>query len=158
MLRLQEGISMRIKTLALVCTLALAGLVLASSAQAYPQQGGGYPAYPYEGLFPNQTPCRYSLKRWADGQDIGGGGPLRLRYFYSSRCGSFARVDNAPRHCRVVLERSSTGFTLPPAWVLETVDPGINYAYTKVADNLQGRLSRSYVQCGNDRPLSTPAY
>ena len=155
---------MRIKTLALTCTLALAGLVLASSAQAYPQWGSGYPDHPgeaiydYEGLYPNQTPCRYSLKRSATGWDMGAGGPLRLRYFYSSRCGSFARVDNAPRHCRVVLERSSTGFVLGWGWVLETVDPGINYAYTKVADNLQGRLSRSYVQCGNDRPLSTPAY
>ncbi|MGI8781452.1 MAG: hypothetical protein ACR2L8_15035, partial [Solirubrobacteraceae bacterium] len=102
--------------------------------------------------------CRYSLKRWANGPDIGGGGPLRLKYFYSSRCGSFARVENAPRNCRVVLERSSTQFYWW-GWVVETVDPGINYAYTKVANNLQGRLSRSFVQCGiDDRPLSTPAY
>ncbi|SEB61008.1 hypothetical protein SAMN05216482_0189 [Streptomyces sp. PAN_FS17] len=34
-------------------------------------------------------------------------------------------------------------------WVLETVDPGIDYAYTKVINRLDGRLSKAVVFCGS---------
>ncbi|MFH8693549.1 hypothetical protein ACWGKK_38495 [Streptomyces chartreusis] len=34
-------------------------------------------------------------------------------------------------------------------WVLETVDPGIDYAYTKVINSLDGRLSKAVLFCGS---------
>ncbi|MFG2683250.1 hypothetical protein [Streptomyces sp. NPDC048392] len=32
-------------------------------------------------------------------------------------------------------------------WAPETVDPGIDYAYTKIANNLNGRVSRTRLTC-----------
>jgi hypothetical protein len=36
--------------------------------------------------------------------------------------------------------------------VQETVDPGINFAYTMVGNNLSGRLSRAALACGPSAP------
>jgi hypothetical protein len=34
--------------------------------------------------------------------------------------------------------------------VVESVDPGIDFAYTRIANNLQGRLARGAVLCEGD--------
>jgi hypothetical protein len=139
---------MRIKLLAGAAGLLLApSLGLATSAQATPfDSGDGYPRFANEGSYPESTSCNYRLlqSRSADWH----GRSIRLKYFYSGGCGSFARIENAPRECSVWLDRTPDGDTVG-GWdyVGETVDPGIDYAYTQVGNNLSGRLSRGALVC-----------
>jgi hypothetical protein len=140
---------MRIKALAGFAGIALAAsLALATGAQAAPfDSGAGYPRFANEGRYPENTSCTYRLTRSSKGK--WGGRTITLRYFYSGRCGSFARIDNAPRDCSVWLDRTPDRDTVG-GWdyVGETVDPGIDFAYTKVGNNLGGRLSRGALVCG----------
>jgi hypothetical protein len=140
---------MRIKALAGIAGLALAAsLALATGAQAAPfDSGAGYPRFANEGKYPENTNCTYGLQQSRTGS--WGGRTIRLRYYYSGGCGSFARIDNAPRDCSVWLDRTPDRDTVG-GWdyVGETVDPGINFAYTKVGNNLNGRLSRGALVCG----------
>jgi hypothetical protein len=133
-------------TLAGVAVLAI--MAVAGPAQAAPFHNGDYPRYAYEGRYPEQTPCRYSLNQSRTAS--WGGHSIRLRYFYSGGCGSFARIDNAPRNCTAIIDRSADGGrTWSSVW--ESVDPGINFAYTQVGNNLSGRVSRAALAC--DRHL-----
>jgi hypothetical protein len=120
----------------------------------YGQASPGYPYYQYEGLYPTQTPCSgsYYLPPVSGGAiktAIFQGRTITLKYYYNGGCGSFARIDNAPSgQCWAFLDRSNDG-----GWtwdnVAEPVDPGITYAYTKVGNNLNGRVSRAALVCGN---------
>jgi hypothetical protein len=140
---------MRFKALAGVAGIAIAAsLGLATGAQAAPfDSGAGYPRFAHEGKYPEATGCTYRLTRSTTGR--WGGRTIKLKYFYSGRCGSFARIDNAPRDCSVWLDRTPDRDTVG-GWdyVGETVDRGINFAYTKVGNNLGGRLSRGALVCG----------
>lgn len=118
-------------------------------AQASP----AYPYYQYEGLYPTQTPCsgRYYLPPVRGGATrtvTYQGWIITLKYYYHGECGSFARIENAPSgQCWAYLDRSNdNGQTW--ANVAEPVDPGINFAYTKVGNNLSGRVSRAALVCG----------
>lgn len=125
----------------------VATLALPAAAQARPFHGPGYPAFANEGLYPEATSCRYSLlqSRQANWR----GRTITLKYFYNGRCGSFARIDNAPRDCEVYLDRTPDGDMVGGwAYVRETVDPRISFAYTQVGSNLSGRLSRAALVCG----------
>jgi hypothetical protein len=51
----------------------------------------------------------------------------------------------------VLLDRSTNGGRTW-SWVQETVDPGINFAYTMVGNNLSGRVSRAALACGPSAP------
>jgi len=82
-------------------------------------------------------------------------GNLPNEGLYSPGCGSFARVENAPRDCAAHSNRLDGSKIV---WVLETVDPGINYAYTKVINNLNGRQSRAVLICDNRTVASTAWY
>lgn len=140
---------MRIKALAGLAGIAFAAsLAFAGGAQAAPfDSGAGYPRFAHEGVYPEKSGCTYRLTRSAKGN--WGGRTVSLRYYYSGGCGSFARIDNAPRDCSVYLDRTPDRDTVG-GWdyVGETVDPGINFAYTKVGNNLSGRLSRGALVCG----------
>ena len=126
---------------------ALAALALPPAAQARPFHSAGYPAFANEGLYPEATACRYSLLQ--SKRVVRQGRTIMLKYFYNGRCGSFARIDNAPGDCSVYLDRTPDGDTVGGwAFVGETVDPGINFAYTQVGNNLSGRLSRAALVCG----------
>jgi hypothetical protein len=116
------------------------------TAQAAPFHGPGYPRFTYEGSYPESTPCRYSLHESRTA--TWGGRTITLKYFYSGGCGSFARIDNAPRDCRVYLDRTPTQSTSSWSYVGETVDAGISYAYTMIGNNLNGRYSRGALVCG----------
>jgi hypothetical protein len=118
----------------------------------YTQASPGYPYYQYEGLYPTQTPCsgRYYLPQVSGGATRTAsyqGRTITLKYYYHGECGSFARIENAPSgQCWAYLDRSNDG---GQTWanVTEPVDPGINYAYTKVGNNLSGRVSRAALVC-----------
>ncbi|MEU7278133.1 hypothetical protein AB0A69_04980 [Streptomyces sp. NPDC045431] len=134
--------------------LAAAGAVTAVAlspftAQAASYSGGNYGAYAYEGSYPTVSGCSgtFALKYTT------GASGITLKYFYSSKCGSFARIENAPQGCVAVAQRADGG-----GWVSESVDPGINYAYTKIANNLNGRLSRAILSCNGHDLASTPWY
>jgi hypothetical protein len=83
---------------------------------------------------------------------------MALKYFYSSKCGSFARIENSRANCAAVLQRSNSGTGRVDGWVSETVDPGINYAYTKIGNNLNGRVSRALLACDGDDLVFTNWY
>ncbi|MGW2175780.1 hypothetical protein ACWC1C_35160 [Streptomyces sp. NPDC001705] len=124
---------------------AAAALALSAvPAQAAPYSGGNYGAYGMEGQYPTVSSCAGTFQqvgatRYAEG--------MALKYFYSSRCGSFARIENSRANCAAVLERSNSGAGRADGWVSETVDPGINYAYSKIGNNLNGRVSRALLTC-----------
>jgi len=44
------------------------------------------------------------------------------------------------------------------AWVAETVDAGIDYAYTMVGNNFSGRVSRGALACGNGQVLARTSW
>jgi hypothetical protein len=141
---------MRLKRIAGAAgVVAVASLAIATGAEAAPfDSGAGYPRFAHEGVYPENSGCSYRLQQSRTGN--WGGRSVRLRYYYSGGCGSFARIDNAPRDCSVFLDRTPDGDTVG-GWdyVGETVDPGINFAYTKVGNNLSGRLSRGALVCGS---------
>lgn len=143
---------MQMKTIASVAGLLIStSLAFATDVQAAPTYGAGYPRFKYEGLYPEQTVCganSFRLK-YSDSVLWNGQGIL-VEYFYSSGCGSYARINNAPIGCAAFLDRSIYPNN-PNVWefVAESVDPGIDYAYTKVGNNLDGRLSRAALVCNS---------
>lgn len=136
--------------------LICASLGVATSAQAAPFHSTGYPSFTYEGSYPESTPCRYSLLQSRTA--AWGGRTITLKYFYSGGCGSFARIDNAPGDCSVFLDRTPTQSTSSWNYVGETVDAGINYAYTMIGNNLNGRYSRGALVCGPGTVLTRTAW
>jgi hypothetical protein len=83
---------------------------------------------------------------------------MALKYFYSAKCGSFARIENSRANCAAVLQRSNSGTGRVDGWVSETVDSGINYAYTKIGNNLNGRVSRALLSCDGHDAVVTNWY
>lgn len=130
----------------------LATILLPSMFMGIAQASPGYPHYRYEGLYPPQTPCsgRYylpSVRGGATKTATYQGRTITLKYYYNGGCGSFARIENAPSgQCWAYLDRSDDGGR---TWdtVTEPVDSGITFAYTKVGNNLNGRLSRAALVC-----------
>jgi len=123
------------------CLAMIGGLVAlaAPAAQAAPYQGGNYGLYGMEGFYPTQEPCAGTFRLIHSTTWNG----IRLKYFYSDVCGSFARIENAPQNSSALLQRSDDGRPEADGWVAESVDPGINYAYTMIGNNLHGRVSRA---------------
>jgi hypothetical protein len=131
---------------ALALTTALSG-----TASAAPSSSSGYPLFTYEGSYPESTPCSGSYSLIHSTSASVNGSTIALKYFYSSGCGSFARIENAPQDCYAWLDRTSyvpSGTPTSWDWVRESVDSGINYAYTQVGNNLNGRESRAALVCG----------
>ncbi|WP_234439949.1 hypothetical protein [Streptomyces bicolor] len=83
---------------------------------------------------------------------------MSLKYFYSDKSGSFARIENSRANCAVVLERSNSGAGRVDGWVSETVDAGIDYAYTKIGNNFNGRVSRVLLACDGHALTTTGWY
>ncbi|MFV0137781.1 hypothetical protein ACLGIH_32100 [Streptomyces sp. HMX87] len=113
-------------------------------AQAAPHSGGNYGAYGMESQYPTVSGCAGTFRqigptRYAEG--------MALKYFYSGKCGSFARIENSRTNCAAVLERSNSGAGRADGWVSETVDRGITYACTMIGNNLHGRVSRTRLAC-----------
>ncbi|MFD5662061.1 hypothetical protein [Streptomyces hirsutus] len=118
--------------------------LLPTSAHAAPYSGGNYGAYGMEGQYPTISSCAGTFGQVGPTQRFEN---MALKYFYSGSCGSFARIENSRANCAAVLERSNNGVGRADGWVSETVDPGIAYAYTKIGNNLHGRVSRALLTC-----------
>jgi hypothetical protein len=129
-----------------VGVVAAGALAAGAPAQAAPLQSGDYGKYAHEGKYPEHTGVKFRLiaRRTA----THAGRTVTLKVFYSPRVGTFARIDNAPRDCIVVVDRTP-GTQQITGVVGETVDAGISFAYTRVANNLQGRLARGALMCGD---------
>jgi hypothetical protein len=139
--------SIGVAATALALTTALSG-----TASAAPYHNSGYPQFTYEGTYPENTPCSGSYSLIHSTSATVNGRTITLKYFYSSGCGSFARVENAPQGCYAWLDRTSyvpSGTPTSWDWVAESVDSGTDYAYTEIGSNLNGRESRAALVCGN---------
>ncbi|MEU4576249.1 hypothetical protein ACBI99_17880 [Nonomuraea sp. ATR24] len=122
------------------------------TADAASFSGGNYGAYGFEGQYPTVGGCAGTFRQVGPTRTAGG---MALKYFYSDRCGSFARIENSRTNCAAVLERSNSGAARADGWVSETVDPGVTYAYTKIGNNLHGRVSRALLACDGHVLTST---
>ncbi|WP_063730745.1 hypothetical protein [Streptomyces sp. RTd22] len=130
------------------------------TAEAAPEQSASYGSLPGEGRYPEQTACsgRYTQPKVPGGATktaVYQGRTITLRYFSSSGCGSFARIENAPQGCAAHSNRIDGSKVV---WVLETVAPGTGYAATKVINNRDGRQSRAVLICDNQTLASTAWY
>jgi hypothetical protein len=133
----------------------LAGMQAAGHAAS--GNSPGYPRFSYEGLYPEQTWCNGHFRLQQSRVGYWNGRSITLKYFYSDGCGSFGRIENAPRECYVIVDRS-TDWGRTWAWVLETVDAGDTFAYTKLANNLNGRVSRAALACNGNLITRTNWY
>lgn len=142
-----QGI-LRAAATALVVTAGALSLAAGAQAESH-DSGRGYPLFDHEDVYPEDTDCTFHQRARAQGKWAGR--TVRLRYFYNPRCGSFARIDNAPADCEVWLDRTRDRDTVG-GWdsVAETVDGGLRFAYTRVGNNLKGRLSRGALVCGKE--------
>jgi hypothetical protein len=134
---------------AAVSALAVGALATAVPADAAPNQEGNYGVYANEGKYPEQTGAKFRLV--ARRAATHNGRRVTLKVFYNGRVGAFARIDNAPRDCVVVMDRTP-GTQEITGIIRESVDPGISFAYTKIANNLEGRLARGALICGDAGP------
>ena len=80
------------------------------------------------------------------------------RQLYRDLRGSFARIENSRPGCAAVLQRSNNSTGRNDGWVSETVDSGINYAYTQMGNNLNGRVSRAVLSCDGHDLVNTAWY
>ncbi|MEU4485625.1 hypothetical protein [Streptomyces purpurascens] len=129
--------------------------LLPTSAQAAPYSGGNYGAYGMEGQYPTTSFCSGTFRQVGPTKYAEG---MALKYFYSDKCGSFARIESSRPGCAAVLQRSDSGAGRVDGWVSETVDSGINYAYTQMGNNLSGRVSRALLSCDGHDLTSTGWY
>jgi hypothetical protein len=127
--------------------------LMPTAAQSASYSGGNYGAYGMEGLYPTHSSCAGTFRQIGPTQFAGS---MALKYFYSDSCGSFARIENSRPGCVAVLQRSNDGVGRVDGWVSESVDPGINYAYTKLGNNLHGRVSRALLSCDGHDLVPTP--
>ena len=129
--------------------------LLPTTAQAQPFAGGNYGLYGQEGQYPTTSFCSGTFRLIGATKYFEG---LALKYFYSDKCGSFARIENSRPGCAAVLQRSDNGAGRNDGWVSETVDSGINYAYTQMGNNLNGRVSRALLSCDGHDLVNTGWY
>ncbi|GAA1605323.1 hypothetical protein GCM10009789_69100 [Kribbella sancticallisti] len=124
-----------------------------SAAQAAPYSSGNYGAFAYEGSYPTIGGCSgtFFLPSDVPGGSVQyaswQGRQVKLEFYYSHRCGAYGRVSNAPQGCTVYVYRDSNGDRNYDGVVGESVDPGIDFAYTKIANNLNGRLAKATLVC-----------
>lgn len=113
---------MKIKKIASAASVFIAmSLVLATEVQAGPTYGRGYPRFPEEGRYPEQTSCGAdNFKKHEEVIRSWNGYNIQIQYFLSPNCGSYARMNFAPRACAVFLDR--------------TLDPYYTYEWTFVAE------------------------
>lgn len=144
----------RTMTVLAALTTAVAALwIQPSAAQATPYSSGNYGAFANEGSYPTVAGCSGTFFLPSD---VPGGAvqtrewqgrQVKLEFYYSNRCGAYGRISNVPPECKVIVYRDSNGDRVFDATITETVDPGIDYAYTKIANNLNGRLAKAYLTC-----------
>ncbi|WP_327694738.1 hypothetical protein [Streptomyces sp. NBC_00459] len=137
------------QTLRILGAAAAAGGLLLTTPSAAHAASAGYGSYANEGLYPESTSCSGSYySPVANRTVVYNGYTITLKYFYNGACGSFARIENAPTNCRAFLDRSDDG---GGSWVntSEPVEAGLNYAYTKIGNNLNGRVSRAALVCND---------
>ncbi|MEU2322208.1 hypothetical protein ACFY7X_28485 [Streptomyces althioticus] len=133
---------------------AVMALLPATAVHAAPYSGGNYGAYAREGQYPTVSGCAGTFRQVGSRTFEG----MALKYYYSDACGSFARIENARVNCAAVLERSDSGAGRADGWVSETVDASLDYAYTKIGNNLNGRVSRAILACDGHALVNTGWY
>ena len=129
----------------------LAALALApAAAPAQPFPGPGYPKYANEGRYPRRRPASTRSRPTAPRASRGGGSRSSTPTTGAAARSRGSTTRRAP--ARVTLDRSADGGRTW-SFITETVDPGDNFAYTQVGNNLSGRVSRGALVC--DEPGSS---
>lgn len=141
---------------------AAAGVVALApfQAQATATWSESYGELPNEGLYPEQTSCSGSYFQ----PKVPGGATKTAEYkghtvtltlYYHRDCGAFARIENAPQDCEAHINRLQGNSII---WMKESVDPGIDYAYTMIANSLDGREVRAVLFCNGENLAETSWY
>lgn len=136
---------------------ALAVVMPVTPANARSLSSGNYGALANEGRYLNgnhQCDGGYGWRQvFATKRGVYDGRTYSLRLCYSPYYGVYARLDGAAvndKRCVVFVNRSSTaGRQRSDGTIGETVDSNVGYAYTKVANNLDGRLAKARIICGS---------
>lgn len=131
------------------------GVLGLSPAQAASYHNGNYGSMAHENAYPNGNHACGGGYGWSQPVQAKsyrfGGRTLTIRLCYSNSYGAYARLDGAAvndSRCKAILDRSNSAHeTRSWSSVWETVDGGVRYAYTKVGNDLNGRLARAAVYC-----------
>lgn len=143
----------RLLTALVAASAAFIVLLTPTAAQAAPFVQGDFGAYPNENSYPTVAGCSgtFSLPSGMPGGPVQYGDweghHVKLEFYYSGRCGAYARISNAPASCMATIQRDANGDRREEGRMWETVDPGDNFAYTRIANNLNGRLARALLIC-----------
>lgn len=130
------------------------GVLGINPAQAASYRDGNYGTMAHEGAYPTgnhacggsgwSQPVAAKSYRYR-------GRTLTIRLCYSNSSGAYARLDGAAvneSQCEAILDRSDSPHeTRSFSSVWETVDDNVGYAYTRVGNDLHGRLARAAVYC-----------
>ena len=140
---------------AAVASLALPAVTASAASWSYPNYG----TYDHEGEYPNGNHACGGGFGWSqpvpEKKLAFAGRTYTIRLCYSDNYGAYARLDGAAKNdtrCVAVLHRSNTASTGNYASVWESVDGNVTYAYTKVGNNLEGRLARAEMVCDGGKP------
>jgi len=134
---------------------AAVGVLGVNPAEAASFHDGNYGTFAHEGRYPTGNHA-CGGKGWS--QPVRAkryhfhGRTLTIRLCYNNSYGAYARLDGArvnDSRCYAILDRSNHPHeTRSFSSVDETVDDNVGYAYTKVGNDLHGRLARAAVICG----------
>ncbi len=131
------------------------GVLGLAPAQAVSYHNGNYGSMAHENAYPNGNHACGGGHGWSQPVSAKSyrfaGRTLTIRLCYSNSYGAYARLDGAAvndSRCKAILDRSNSPHETK-SWssVWETVDSNVGYAYTKVGNDLHGRLARAAVSC-----------
>lgn len=143
----------RLPVMLAAASTALIALLTPVTAQAAPFVQGDFGAYANENSYPTVAGCSgtFSIPSGVPGGAVKYGNwegrQVKLEFYYSSRCGAYARISNAPRSCNAEILRDANADRREEGRMWETVDAGDTFAYTRIANNLNGRLARALLVC-----------
>ena len=154
-----------LRTLLVGVAAMVATVMGVTSAQAAPGSYGGYGGLAHEGVYPTGNHACGGTG-WsqpvASKKYVYEGRTLTIRLCYNPSYGAYARLDGAKVNdgrCAAFTDRTfyandKSSF----ATVYETVDGGVGFAYTMVANNLNGRLARAAVHCNGGPAVAQTAW
>jgi hypothetical protein len=146
---------------------AAVGFLALSSvpASAAPYYYGHYGDRPGEGVYPSGNHA-CGLDGWVQPvkavAKTYNGRTYTLRLCYKNGVGAYGRLDGAAvndTHCSpFIIRGSAPGNKTEWAGVGETVDGNVNYAYTKVINDLNGYLASATLNCDGVIQAATAWY
>ena len=144
---------------------AASALVLlgAQPASAAPYYYGYYPLWANENAYPNGDHNCGGGYGWFTAKTVTkayGGHTYTVKLCYSNSYGAYGRISggavNDPTCSVLTYRKNADGSQL--GGVGETIDSGLTWAYTKIANDLNGRLANAVLWCNGATQASTGWY